>query len=360
MLGQVPLHRRNVHRARQVVDDRIEQRLHTLVLEGGATEHRHDLAGDGRLPDGPHDLLERQLLAAQVLRHQLVIVLDRRLDDFMARLLDPLLVGIRHRHFGERLAHVLLVEHELDPAQHVDVPGEQLTGTDRQLDREGVLREAAPDHAEAAIEIGADAVHLVGKDDARHVVPVSLAPHRLGLRLHAGHGIEQRHGAVEHAQRPLHLDREVHVSRRIDDVDAVHDVVPGPETGRGSRRDRDAALLLLLHPVHRGGTLMHFTDLVVLPGVVQDALGRGRLTGIDVGHDADIPVTLERCVSRHNFLEPVPRRRWRLHQAKSGATDPGNPVVSLRAHPGNRPGRGPIEVPCVSEGQRWGANAPST
>ena len=279
-------------RARQVVDDRIEQRLHALVLEGGATEHRHDLAGDGRLPDGPHDLLERQLLAAQVLRHQLVIVLDGRLDDLVPRLLHSLLVGIGHRHLGERLAQRLVVEHELDPAQHVDVPGEELARADRQLDREGVLREPAPDHAEAAVEVGTDAIHLVGEDDARHVVAVGLAPYRLGLRLDAGHRIEQRHGAVEHAQRPLHLDREVHVAGRVDDVDAVHDVVAGPETGRGSRRDRDAALLLLLHPVHRGGTLVYFTDLVVLPGVVQDALGRSRLPGIDVGHDADIPVTI--------------------------------------------------------------------
>ena len=131
------------------------------------------------------------------------------------------------------------------------------------------------------------------------------------------------------------------------------------KAGRRGRRDRDAALLLLLHPVHRGGAFMHLADLVRLAGVVQDALGRSRLTGIDVGHDADIPIVIERSVSRHNFRQPVPRRRRRLHQAKSGATDPGDPVVSLRAHPGNRPGRGPIEVPCVfGRPEVAGADAP--
>jgi hypothetical protein len=30
------------------------------------------------------------------------------------------------------------------------------------------------------------------------------------------------------------------------------------------------------------------TDLVGLAGVVKDALGRRRLAGIDVGHDADV------------------------------------------------------------------------
>ena len=36
----------DVDRARQVVDDRVEQRLHTLVLERGAAEDGHDLAGE--------------------------------------------------------------------------------------------------------------------------------------------------------------------------------------------------------------------------------------------------------------------------------------------------------------------------
>ena len=38
----------------------------------------------------PLDLVERQLLAAEVLLHQLVVVLDRGLDHLVARLLDPL------------------------------------------------------------------------------------------------------------------------------------------------------------------------------------------------------------------------------------------------------------------------------
>ncbi|OLL97651.1 hypothetical protein Ae406Ps2_4633c [Pseudonocardia sp. Ae406_Ps2] len=33
---------------------------------------------------------------------------------------------------------------------------------------------------------------------------------------------------------------------------------------------------------------MDLTDLVVDPGVEQDPLGGGRLTGVDVGHDADV------------------------------------------------------------------------
>ena len=44
----------------------------------------------------------------------------------------------------------------------------------------------------------------------------------------------------------------------------------------------NAALLFLLHPVHNGCAFMHFADLVGPTGVIQDPLGRGGLTGIDV------------------------------------------------------------------------------
>ena len=68
---------------------------------------------------------------------------------------------------------------------------------------------------------------------------------------------------------------------------------PFPEAGRRGGRDRDAALLFLLHPVHDGGAVMDFADPVRDPRVEQDALGRRRLAGIDVRHDADIPIPRE-------------------------------------------------------------------
>ena len=63
----------------------------------------------------------------------------------------------------------------------------------------------AAHHVAGAVEVGAHAVHLVDKADARHAVLVGLAPHGLRLRLHARHRVEHGDGAVQHAQRALHL-----------------------------------------------------------------------------------------------------------------------------------------------------------
>jgi len=152
------------------------------------------------------------------------------------------------------------------------------------------VRAETVDHRlHAAIEVRADAVHLVDVGDARDVVLVGLTPDGLRLRLDAGDRVEQRYRAVEHAQRALDLDGEVDMAGRVDDVDPV----AFPLRGGGGGGDRDAALLLLLHPVHDGRALVHLAELVRAAGVVEDALGGRRLPGVDVRHDPDVSGVLE-------------------------------------------------------------------
>ena len=115
------------------------------------------------------------------------------------------------------------------------------------------------DHVDDAPEVGTGAVELVDEAEARDVVAVGLAPDRLRLGLDAGDAVEDDDGAVEDAEAALDLDREVHVSGRIDDVDAM--IVPGARRGRGG--DGDAPLLLLGHPVHRRRALVDFAELVI-------------------------------------------------------------------------------------------------
>src|SRR5690606_19062623 len=121
---------------------------------------------------------------------------------------------------------------------------------ERDLDRVGIRAQPVADHADDTLEVRADAVHLVDERDARDLVLVRLPPDRLGLRLDATHGTEDRNRTIENPERALHLDGEVYVPRSVDDVDPVLvlEAVPECRGRRGS--NRDSALLLLLHPVH--------------------------------------------------------------------------------------------------------------
>ena len=125
-----------------------------------------------------------------------------------------------------------------------------------------------------------------------------MAPDGLGLGLNTSNRVENGDGAIEHAQRALHLNGEVHVPGCIDDVDAM----TAPQSRRGSRRNRDTALLLLDHPVHRCAALVHLAQLVGAARVEQDALGDGGLARIDVGHDADVAVQVQLVGARGGGL----------------------------------------------------------
>jgi hypothetical protein len=50
---------------------------------------------------------------------------------------------------------------------------------------------------------------------------------------------------------------------------------------------------------------VHFADLVVDAGVEQDAFGRRGLARIDVGHDAEVAVTLDGSGASHGFLSSM-------------------------------------------------------
>ncbi len=147
----------------------------------------------------------------------------------------------------------------------------------------------------AAEEIGAEDVHLVDISQARNMIVVGLAPDGFRLGLDAALGAEQRDSAIQHAQGTFDFNGEVDMARRVDDVDALAFPLGGCRSGG----DRDATLLLLLHPVHGGSAFMDFADFVDLARIEQDPLGRRGLAGVDMGHDADIPRIFQREFSGH-------------------------------------------------------------
>ena len=83
------------------------------------------------------------------------------------------------------------------------------------------------------------------------------------------------------------------MARGVNDVDSVLFVLELPEARSGSGSNRNATLLLLLHPVHGGSTVVYLTNFVRDTGVIKYTLGRSRLTRINVSHDADVPSVIE-------------------------------------------------------------------
>ena len=182
----------HVDRRRQVVDDGVEHGLHALVLERRAAQHRHEGVGDRALADALDQRVVVGLLAGQVLLEGRVVLLDGHLEHLVAP-------------FGGLLLEVVRDLDDLElGAQRLFQPDDRLVGdqvdqalvvgldADRDLRDQRLAAQAVADHVDGAPEVGAGAVHLVDEADARHAVLVGLAPHRLRLRLDAGHASRTR------------------------------------------------------------------------------------------------------------------------------------------------------------------------
>ena len=272
----------------KIVDDRIEQRLHTLVLERGAYNDREQFQGNGRFAQRGAQLFGGNRFAFEKLVQDFVVVLGDGLDQLgMERL--GLFLHIGRDFFGLVLrAHCLVFPDDGLHLDQVDDADKLRFLADGDLNRDGPCIEALADGVDGMLEISTHLVDLVDETNSRDAVFISLAPDFFRLRLHAMNGVEYSDSAVEHAQRSLDLGREVDVAGGINNVDA--DVAPG--AGRGGGGDSDAALLLLLHPVHRGRAFVDLADAVRPARIKQDALGRSGLPGVDVRHDADVSAPL--------------------------------------------------------------------
>ena len=175
-------HRRDVGRRRQEVDDRVEQRLHALVLERRAAEHRHGAARRWSRGGAPR-------AAASVGRSSLLEVpraSPRRRPRRSPRSSSRARLAAASAS-SSGISATSGVAPSVSSSQsisfivdQVDDARELVLEPDRDLDDDRRARAGARgSRCDAAIGIGADAVALVDERDARHAVVVGLAPHRL-------------------------------------------------------------------------------------------------------------------------------------------------------------------------------------
>ena len=141
--GLDALDRRHVERRGQIVDDRVEQRLHALVLERRAAQHRHQLVGERALADAALERRRVRLVAAQIALERVVVELDRGLDQGMA-ILGRLRLELRRNRYVLELGaeRVVLPDHRL-LADQIDVADVIRLDPDRQGQRPRAWRPAA-------------------------------------------------------------------------------------------------------------------------------------------------------------------------------------------------------------------------
>ena len=176
-----------------------------------------------------------------------------------------------------RICSLAQVHHAVESLAHADRPGE---GHDR--------------HAELALDLVHQrerllhlAVHLVDEGEDRRVARAADLQQPARLRLDAVGRVDHHQRRVDRGQHAVGVLREVLVAGRVEQVDHAVAVLHLHHRAR----DRDAALLLDLHPVGRRVARrlarLHRAGDLDRAGEQQQLLGQRGLAGVGVGNDRE-------------------------------------------------------------------------
>ena len=221
MVGIDALDRRLVQRAGQVIDHRIQQRLHALVLEGASADHREDLQVDGGLANAGLQLGNGRRLAFEKLLQQHIVGLGDRLRSTAGGRLRPSSAARREsarsrtaRPWSRRARRSAFISiRSTTPLKLASAPMGICSATGRAPRRlRMVSRTCSKSAPFLSILLTKQMRGTLYLSPCRHTVSVcGCTPLNR---------IEQRHRAVEHAQDALHLGGKVHVAGGVDDIDA--------------------------------------------------------------------------------------------------------------------------------------------
>ncbi len=280
-----------IHRRGQIRDESIEQRLDTDIAERRSRQHRRADARERAATQrrGERGGIDR-LLGEPQLSQGFVTIGDGGHEfsaRFRVRRAIRVVPGTHARHTGIVEIPVALAN-QVDEARHV------LAFDDRTRDDPRIRTELVAHLTDDRVEIGARAIHLVDECHQRHAMTTRPVPDGFGLRLHTGHAGEDGDRAIEHAQRTLDFDREVDVSRRVDEGQAMWlSAFRRPVGAHGRGADRDATFALEFHVVGGGRAVVHLTGAMDRAGLVKQALGERGLARVDVRDDAEVAPTAD-------------------------------------------------------------------
>jgi hypothetical protein len=291
--------RRDIKRRRHILYDCIQKLLHALVLVCASAAYRNSGTFAGAFSQSCFQLVNRGLLTFQISHHQIVI----QLADLLYHLRTIQLSFVLHifRDINDRNIIALIVIVDVGfHFEQIDQTLKVFFFTDGQLNTDCVLAQTGFDLLYCAIKVCTQDIHLIDECHTGYIVGISLTPYVLRLRFYTALCTEHADSAVQYTQGTLNFYCEVNVSRGINDIDTAlfcaglcfAIFLQGPVTGGSSRSNCNTSLLLLSHPVHGCSTFMSITNFIVNTGIIQDTLGGGSFTSIDVSHNTDISGSL--------------------------------------------------------------------
>ena len=164
---------------------------------------------------------------------------------------------------------------------------EILAGAGRPAHRRHVEREGRGDLVEQLDRVLALAIHLVDEGHDRHVAQAADLEQLARARLDTLGGVDHHDGRVDRRQGAVGVLAEVLVARRVKQVEDRAAIFEMHHRGR----DRDAALLLDLHPVRARAagfaTRLDRTRDVDGAAEQQQLLGQRGLAGVRMGDDRE-------------------------------------------------------------------------
>ncbi len=270
----------------QVINYRIQYQLHAFVFKGWTTESGEESQVASTLTDATFDVFHRRLFTFHVGHQQVVVHFYRIFNHLVA--VHFYVVNHIGWYVGNDVVFWLarFIPYVSFASQQIYNTNEGIFAADWQRHDQRLGAQNFFHLVGYAQEVGADAVKFVNEDQARYFRIVRVAPVGFWLGLNTARTTEYADTAIQYFQRAVHLDGEVNVSGGVNNVKAV----PFPETAHRCWLNGNTALSFLLHKVGSGFTFVNLPELVDSTGELENTLGSGGFTGINVGEDTNVSV----------------------------------------------------------------------